>query len=126
MIVDALDVRWALRRPDEAQAKLIVHPYRVLPGAIPDQRFESISRRASEIAEGDGGIEHGELPLQDRSYVRETPARATMEDGLGVRAPERHDGHIVNIPVADYTSSVQDWLAPRGSGGTRRCRGLLT
>ena len=61
VIVDDLDRLWAFRRPDEADAKLIVDPNTVLTPAIAPQRLELIAWRDSQRHQRHGGIQLIEL-----------------------------------------------------------------
>jgi hypothetical protein len=44
--------------PDEANPKLVIHPYTVLAGAIFGQRVQLVSGRRPQIVEHYGGADH--------------------------------------------------------------------
>jgi hypothetical protein len=67
VVVDAFHLRGTARGPEEAQAKLIVHPYRVLAGAIAYESLESVVGWGCQVLQGVRRIEHDELSLQDSS-----------------------------------------------------------
>jgi hypothetical protein len=93
MVIDNFHVHGALRRPHKTNAKLIVDPYAVLAGAIPSQRFETVSRRHSQIIEGIGPFQLLELATRDRLDVPKSLDRLALEKPSRVRTLKGLDGH---------------------------------
>jgi len=61
MVVHNLDLRWAFRRPNKANPKLVVYPDRVLPLAIARERLKAIAWRRPQVAEIARGVEVSEV-----------------------------------------------------------------
>jgi len=64
MIVDYLNIFCPIGRPYEADAKLIVDADAVLPGTIAPERFESISRRDTQILQRVRNFKLPQLPTR--------------------------------------------------------------
>ena len=79
MVVNYLNVYWALRSPVKTQSKLIIDPNAVLTLAITRQRIKSISWRRAQKLQGICGIQLHKLTRSDFRNAREAPALSGLE-----------------------------------------------
>ena len=71
MVVDALDFRGPVGRPDEAESELIVDADRVLSLAVTRERLQTVAGKGSQVVEGHGFVEGDELAPERSADVRE-------------------------------------------------------
>ncbi len=109
MVVDTFHVSRPLRGPDKAQAKLIVHTYRVLTDAIADQRFKSVSWRASKVLKCRGRLKHLKFALENGHHCGESTAGLALNNRLSIRTVEGQDCHDLKLAPVRCTSSVQNY-----------------
>lgn len=93
VIVDDLDLFRSSVCPLEYDSPLIVYAYRVPPGEISPQRFQTISWRSGEITQQDGTVKLHQLTSSDLYDIRREPLRnaSLLEDQLGKRSAEAPD-----------------------------------
>ena len=96
MVVDYLDlVRFAVL-PCEADPILVVDPDAVLPPPIAGKGFKVIARERAQVVESLGCVQLRQLALCDPGNSPKPPRGASLEQRLGVAAPEGPD-HVRRV-----------------------------
>jgi hypothetical protein len=89
VIVHDLDIGWALLRPTEAYAPLVVDPHGVLTLPILSQRFEPVRGWHIQVGKPFGRVQRFKLATSNPEYLRREPLRApTIEYSLSDAVPE--------------------------------------
>src|SRR5688572_2584689 len=93
VVVDDFDFFGISIHPDKANPESIVDAHAPLAGSIPSQGFEPVARRNAHVVDALRQVELYQL-AQRRSFNACEPCRAVQsEEGLGIGALERLDGH---------------------------------
>src|SRR5262249_13659230 len=106
VVVDDFDIGWTLLRPDKADAPLIVDADRMLPAAIPCQRFEAGAGRRAQIRKDARVVEHIKLAQSLILDAREPLNESPHPQALGGSVTERLDHALIMYAMIDCTSSV--------------------
>jgi hypothetical protein len=69
MVVDYFDILGSARGPTEADAPLIVDPYRMLPFSVSRKCFEMVGRRHPQGVQRNCRIQHAKLAPRDWKNV---------------------------------------------------------
>lgn len=92
VVVDDLDLGWALRCPDKTHAELIVDPDRVLPLAVACQRLKAVARRRRQVAEIGRRVEIAQFPARHLDQIRWKALRTlAVENGFSDLVAEAPD-----------------------------------
>jgi hypothetical protein len=102
VVVDDLDVCGAFRRPNEAQAELVVDPNTMLSGPSALQGLKPVAGWDSKIFESVGPIQLLELAARDDLDVSESLYTNAVEEPFSIGALERLDRHVENINASRY------------------------
>jgi hypothetical protein len=106
MIVDNLDIRWAIQGPNEADAILVVDPNTVLTFSLTHEFLELVSQRDGEIFQMLGPIQVVKPSASHPPEMLRTPppgsrCRTPAVDILAAMVPERQDHDYTIIPYID-------------------------
>ena len=116
MVVHNFNVDWAIRRPAEANAPLIVDPNAELPLAVAFQSLQPIARRRSQVCQPNCGIELVEL-TQSHSLERPPPRRTQVlaKQALGSCVGEAPDHAIIcdtsHVPATVFAQELTENLS---------------
>jgi len=72
VVIDDLDVCWAVICPDKADTPLVIDANAVLSSSVSFESFQPVTRRGSQKAKRVGAIEQLQLALGDSPHVRES------------------------------------------------------
>lgn len=92
MLVDDLNVRRALLRPDEADAPLIVDPDGMLPGTFAPQLLKVISGQKTQVLDNHGCVQRREHCPGSLDQIRGKTLAETVSERSGGELPlSAHD-----------------------------------
>ena len=100
VVVDNLDLSWALLGPEEADSVLLVDPNAPLARSVPLQLLKLVGRWCSEVLKHVGLIQLVQLPLRHGSQRRRAQPTCLLrcfskEDILGAAVGERLDHAVL-------------------------------
>jgi hypothetical protein len=114
MVIHNLNVPRTARRPDKANAKLVVDADAVLSPAIALQRFQAISRWHLQIVKLLCAVQHRQFSHRHRLDIREALDTFALKKSFRVGALERDNCHskIVTFHIS-IVEQYAVFMAPR-------------
>lgn len=112
MVIAEFDVVRSIGTPDEADPPLVVDTNAVLSGPVASEPLQSMARRASQVFQGVGCIQHEKLPVRLTLNLGSQPGNPlTFEDPPRHRVPKAAD-HAIRLSPVD--SNVKRYYSAAG------------